>query len=378
MGTLDYIVIALFAIAMIGIVVWVFKQKQKSSGDFFLAGRDATWLAIGASIFASNIGSEHLIGLAGAGASSGMAMAHWEIQGWMILILGWVFVPFYSRSMVLTMPEFLERRYNKESRTILSVISLVSYVLTKVAVTVYAGGLVFKEVFGIQELWGIDFFWIAAIGLVLLTALYTVIGGMKSVLYTSVLQTPILLIGSLVILVLSLKAVGGWDQVLEACRVTPVNEYGDSMINLIRSNRDANFPWLGVFIGSSVIGFWYWCTDQFIVQRVLSGKDETQARRGAIFGAYLKLTPVFLFLIPGMVAFAMQKHGITVNGETFTMSSADAAFPTLVAKLLPAGFKGLVVCGILAALMSSLASLFNSSAMLFTIDFYKKYRPKAS
>lgn len=224
----------------------------------------------------------------------------------MILILGWVFVPFYSRSMVLTMPEFLERRYNKESRTILSVISLVSYVLTKVAVTVYAGGLVFKEVFGIQELWGIDFFWIAAIGLVLLTALYTVIGGMKSVLYTSVLQTPILLIGSLVILVLSLKAVGGWDQVLEACRVTPVNEYGDSMINLIRSNRDANFPWLGVFIGSSVIGFWYWCTDQFIVQRVLSGKDETQARRGAIFGAYLKLTPVFLFLIPGMVAFAMQ------------------------------------------------------------------------
>ena len=166
MGTLDYIVIALFAIAMIGIVVWVFKQKQKSSGDFFLAGRDATWLAIGASIFASNIGSEHLIGLAGAGASSGMAMAHWEIQGWMILILGWVFVPFYSRSMVLTMPEFLERRYNKESRTILSVISLVSYVLTKVAVTVYAGGLVFKEVFGIQELWGIDFFWIAAIGTV--------------------------------------------------------------------------------------------------------------------------------------------------------------------------------------------------------------------
>ena len=154
-----------------------FRQKQQSSGDYFLAGRDATWIAIGASIFASNIGSEHLIGLAGAGASSGMAMAHWEIQGWMILILGWVFVPFYSRSMVTTMPEFLERRYNKESRSILSVISLVSYVLTKVAVTVYAGGLVFQQVFGIETMWGIDFFWISAIGLVLLTALYTVIGG---------------------------------------------------------------------------------------------------------------------------------------------------------------------------------------------------------
>lgn len=364
--------------ALVGIIVWVFKQKQDSSGDYFLAGRDASWLAIGASIFASNIGSEHLIGLAGAGASSGLAMAHWEIQGWIILILGWVFVPFYERSMVLTMPEFLEKRYNKESRTILSIISLVSYVLTKVAVTVYAGGLVFKEVFGIQELWGIDFFWIAAIGLVLLTALYTVVGGMKSVLYTSVLQTPILLIGSLVILVLGLKAVGGWDQVLAACSVTPANEYGDTMVNLIRDNRDPDFPWLGALIGSSIIGFWYWCTDQFIVQRVLSGKNEREARRGTIFGAYLKLTPVFLFLIPGMIAFAMQKNGVLINGVPFSMSTADAAFPSLVAQLLPAGFKGLVVCGILAALMSSLASLFNSSAMLFTIDFYKKYKPEAS
>lgn len=378
MVTLDYIVIGLFALALIGIIVWVFKQKQDTSGDYFLAGRDATWLAIGASIFASNIGSEHLIGLAGAGASSGMAMAHWEIQGWMILILGWVFVPFYERSMVLTMPEFLEKRYNKESRTILSLISLVSYVLTKVAVTVYAGGLVFKEVFGIQELWGIDFFWIAAIGLVLLTALYTVVGGMKSVLYTSILQTPILLLGSLVILVLGLKAVGGWDQVLAACSLTPANEYGDTMVNLIRDNRDPDFPWLGALIGSSIIGFWYWCTDQFIVQRVLSGKNEQQARRGTIFGAYLKLTPVFLFLIPGMIAFAMQKNGVIINGVPFTMSTADAAFPSLVAQLLPAGFKGLVVCGILAALMSSLASLFNSSAMLFTIDFYKKYKPEAT
>jgi SSS family solute:Na+ symporter len=378
MATLDWIVIGIFGAVLIGIIIWVFRQKQNSSGDYFLAGRDATWLAIGASIFASNIGSEHLIGLAGAGASSGMAMAHWEIQGWMILILGWVFVPFYSRSMVTTMPEFLERRYNKESRTILSIISLISYVLTKVAVTVYAGGLVFKEVFGIDTLWGIDFFWISAIGLVLLTAVYTVIGGMKSVLYTSILQTPILLLGSLIIVVLGLKAVGGWDEMMRITSAVKVNAYGDTMTNLIRSNADESFPWLGVLIGSSVIGFWYWCTDQYIVQRVLSGKDEKQARRGTIFGAYLKLTPVFLFMIPGMIAFAMAQKGVVINGEVFTLSSSDAAFPTLVAKLLPAGIKGLVVSGILAALMSSLASLFNSSSMLFTIDFYKKYRPDAS
>ncbi len=376
---LDWGVLVIFAMALIGIIVWVTMQKEEDSQDYFLAGRGAGWIAIGASIFASNIGSEHLIGLAGAGASSGMAMAHWEIQGWMILILGWAFVPFYSRSMVLTMPEFLEKRYNPESRTILSLISLISYVLTKVAVTVYAGGLVFQQVFGIEEMWGIDFFWISAIGLVLITALYTVLGGMKSVLYTSVLQTPILLLGSLIIVVLGLKELGGWNQMMEVVRATPVNEYGDSMGNLIRSNSDADFPWLGVLIGSSVIGFWYWCTDQFIVQRVLSGRDQTQARRGAIFGAYLKLTPVFLFLIPGMIAFAIhQKTGaflpLLENGN----ANADAAFPTLVATLLPAGVKGLVVCGILAALMSSLASLFNSSAMLFTIDFYQKFKPDAS
>ena len=382
MAIWDWLVIALFFVALIGIIVWVMRQKQNNAEDYFLGGKDATWIAIGASIFASNIGSEHLIGLAGSGASSGMAMAHWEIQGWMILILGWVFVPFYSRSMVITMPEFLERRFNPASRTILSVISLISYVLTKVAVTVYAGGLVFQQVFGIETLWGIDFFWIAAIGLVILTAIYTIVGGMKSVLYTSVLQTPILLLGSVVILVLGLKELGGWDEMMKICSAVEVNEYGDTMTNLIRSNNDAQYPWLGALIGSAVIGFWYWCTDQFIVQRVLSGKNEKEARRGTIFGAYLKLLPVFLFLIPGMIAFALHQKYIGDGGFLPMLANgnpnADAAFPTLVAKLLPAGMKGLVVCGILAALMSSLASLFNSSAMLFTIDFYKRFKPQTS
>ena len=376
MQTLDWIVVGLFVIALCAIIWWVMRQKQNNADDYFLGGKDATWIAIGASIFASNIGSEHLIGLAGSGASSGLAMAHWEIQGWMILILGWVFVPFYSRSMVITMPEFLERRYNSTSRTILSVISLISYVLTKVAVTVYAGGLVFQQVFGIESLWGIDFFWIAAIGLVVITALYTIFGGMKSVLYTSVLQTPILLLGSLIILVLGLKELGGWDQMMAICSEVKVNEYGDSMVNLIRDNRDAQYPWLGALIGSAVIGFWYWCTDQFIVQRVLSGRDEKQARRGTIFGAYLKLLPVFLFLIPGMIAFALhQQLGSFLPLTPEGLPNSDAAFPTLVAKLLPAGVKGLIVCGILAALMSSLASLFNSSAALFTIDFYQRFKP---
>jgi SSS family solute:Na+ symporter len=370
---LDWIVLGLFVLGLVAIIVWVSRMKEDTSSDYFLAGRDAGWIAIGASIFASNIGSEHLVGLAGAGASSGMAMAHWEMHGWLILVLGWLFVPFYARSGVFTMPEFLERRYNSASRSLLSIISLVSYVLTKVAVTVYAGGIVFKEVFGIDSLWGIDFFWIGAIGLVVITGIYTTIGGMKSVLYTSVLQTPVLLVGSITIVIVGLIKVGGWGEMQEIFEQSKnLTEHGDSMMGLMRSSKDAEFPWTGVILGSAIIGFWYWNTDQFIVQRVLSGRNQTQSRRGAIFGAYLKLLPVFIFLIPGLIAFALNEKGL------IDLTDSDAAFPTLVNQLLPIGLKGIVVGGLLAALMSSLAALFNSSAALFTVDFYKKYKPQAS
>lgn len=372
MAILDWIVLGLFCLGLIGIIVWVTKKKTETSTDYFLAGRDATWLAIGSSIFASNIGSEHLVGLAGAGASSGMAMAHWEMHGWIILILAWFFVPFYARSGVFTMPEFLEKRYNKGARSVLSVISLVSYVFTKVAVTVYAGGIVFKQVFGIESMFGIDFFWISAIGLVVLTGIYTTLGGMRAVLATSILQTPILLVGSIVILIVGLIKVGGWSEVMEICRAVPVNDYGDSMTELMRSAKDKDFPWTGVILGSAIIGFWYWCTDQFIVQRVLSGRNLTHSRRGAILGAGFKLLPVFIFLIPGMIAYSLNAKGMIV------LPDSDTAFAVLVKELLPIGFKGLVVGGILAALMSSLASLFNSSATLFTVDFYEKFRPQAT
>jgi SSS family solute:Na+ symporter len=368
---LDWAVLGLFVLGLVAIIVWVSRMKEDTSSDYFLAGRDAGWIAIGASIFASNIGSEHLVGLAGAGASSGMAMAHWEMHGWLILVLGWLFVPFYARSGVFTMPEFLERRYNSASRSLLSIISLVSYILTKVAVTVYAGGIVFKEVFGIESVWGIDFFWIGAIGLVVITGIYTTIGGMKSVLYTSVLQTPVLLIGSITIVIVGLVKVGGWGELQSICGAH-LTANGDSMMSLIRSPRDPEFPWTGVILGSAIIGFWYWCTDQYIVQRVLSGRNETQSRRGAIFGAYLKLTPVFIFLVPGLIAYALDQKGM------IDLTSSDSAFPLLVRELLPIGLKGVVVGGLLAALMSSLASLFNSSATLFTVDFYKKFKPEAT
>jgi len=362
-GWQDWCTLGLFFFGLICIIWWVLRQKEETSVDYFLAGRNAGWIAIGASIFASNIGSEHLVGLAGAGYESGMAMSHWEIQAWLILVLGWVFVPFYARSRVFTMPEFLEKRFCSGARSFLSIISLVSYVLTKVAVTVYAGGIVFKTVLGIDKWMGIDFFWVGAISLVVITGLYTIFGGMKSVLYTSVLQTPVLVIGSVVILIVGLVKLGGWGELERICA---------DNIHCIRPADYPKFPWTGVLFGSAIIGFWYWCTDQYIVQRTLSARNQTEARRGAIFAGYLKLLPVFIFLVPGMIAFALNQKGI------MELKSADAAFPTLVSTLLPAGLKGVVVGGLVAALMSSLASLFNSSATLFTVDFYKKFRPQST
>jgi len=377
-NTLDTVILGAFFLCLVGIIVWVLTKKEETSQDYFLAGKNAGWVSIGSSIFASNIGSEHLVGLAGAGFISGMAMAHWEIHAWLILVLGWVFVPFYDRIKIFTMPEYLERRFSAGSRSILSIISLVSYILTKVAVTVYSGGVVFSTVFGIDKIpdnipliGGMDLFWVAAIGLVAITGLYTILGGMRAVMYTSVLQTPVLLIGSVVILVLGLIAAGGWGEVQRTV--------GDN-IHLIRSNADPEFPWLGVLFGSAIIGFWYWCTDQYIVQRVLSGRSQKEARRGTIFAGYLKLMPVFIFMIPGMIAFTLYQKGLLtlpLNTQG-TGPDADKAFSSLVAQFLPIGLKGVVVCGLLAALMSSLASLFNSSAALFVGDFYKKMKPNAS
>lgn len=362
-SALDWVVLSGFFVLLLGIVIWSLLQKEETTADYFLAGRNAGWLVIGASIFASNIGSEHLVGLSGAGAQSGMAMAHWELQSWIILLLGWVFAPFYWSSKVYTMPEYLERRYSSASRTFLSFISLVSYVLTKVSVTVYAGGVVLKTVLGIDTMFGIDFFWVSAMGLVVLTGLYTVFGGMKAILWTSVLQTPVLILGSLVILVVGLDLVGGFAE---------LERINGEQMRLIRPMSDPNFPWPGVIFGSFIIGFWYWCTDQYIVQRVLSAKGIQAARRGTIFAGYLKLLPVFIFLFPGMIAYALKVKGI------ISYDSPDQAFPTLVSTLLPAGIKGVVIAGLLAALMSSLASLFNSSATLFTIDFYKKFKPAST
>ena len=354
LDTLDWIVIVIYFIILLGVAWWVILQKQKNTEDYFLAGRNIGWFMVGASIFASNIGSEHVVGLAGNGAGDKMPLLIYEMHAWIVLMLGWVFLPFYARSGVFTMPEFLEKRFDERSRWVLSIVSLVAYILTKVSVTIYAGGIVVSALLGIP-------FWIGAVATVVLTGIYTVLGGMRAVVYTETIQAIVLVLGAGVLTFMGLDAVGGWSELKTTV--------GADYFNMWRPNSDPDYPWLPLFITSTVVGIWYWCTDQVIVQRVLTAKNIKEGRRGSIFGALLKLMPVFLFLIPGVVALGLKMQG------KLDWDNPDEAFPVLMSNLLPSGLRGLVAAGLLAALMSSLASVFNSCSTLFTLDIYKKLRP---
>ena len=385
-SALDWMVVALYFVANTAICVWCALLKEKDTTDYFLASRSAGWFLIGSSIFASNIGAEHLIGLAGSGAGSGMAFAHWELHSYLILVLGWVFAPFYLRAKIFTTPEFLERRYTPATRTFLSVIFLVSYVLTKASVTIFAGAFAIQTILGYDvisvPLFGdVDFFWFAALSLVSITGVFVVFGGMKSVLWTEAMHVPVLLVGSTVLLVVGLYRIGGLDalraanpetiQLWRPLSTTPETQGFPGFLF-----DPSATPWLGVLIASPIIGLWYWCTDQYIVQRVLTARNLTEARRGTLFAGYLKLAPLFIFLLPGMIAVALWKQG--TPGFEAIETNPQGAFPILVSNLLPVGLKGLVLAGMLSALMSSLASLFNSTATLFTVDFYKRLRPQSS
>ena len=376
MEIFDWTVVALY-FTIIALIAWWSSKNQKDTKDYFLAGRHTAWFVVGASLFASNIGSEHIVGLAGNGATSGMAMAHYELHAWLMVILAWVFVPFYYKSKVFTMPEFLEKRFDSRSRWTLSIVSLIAYVFTKVSVTVYAGALVFMtllpDTFGSPD----NAFWIGAITTVILTGIYTVIGGLRAVLYTEVIQAFILITGSFFITFYGLDLLGGWDELKNTLSANkeqfklwrPIIQEG------IPWWKNNDFPWLGIMIASPVVGIWYWCTDQYIVQRTLAAKSLKDARRGALWGGFLKIWPVFIFLIPGLIGYALHQKGLMLIPSKAEGIDGDQVFPTMVSTLLPIGLRGLVVAGLLSALMSSLASLFNSCATLFTLDIYSKLQP---
>lgn len=416
--SVDWLIIAGYFALLLGVAWWVISRQKDNATDFFLAGRHLPWFLVGASIFASNIGSEHVVGLAGSGASDGVAMAHYELHAWCLLVLAWVFIPFYMRSMVYTMPEFLERRFSTASRYILSIISLVMYIISKVAVGIFAGGVVFSVLlptlgFHIGSYF-VDSFWIGSVLVLVLTGLYTMLGGMRAVVYTEALQTVILVIGSVLITYFGMKEVGGWQELRNIVHAEgdpegyvekfnlwkpllpkgvestwdPVivkNDAGQVVKQAWYFNLKGHYPWIGMLICAPIIGLWYWCTCQYIVQRALGAKDEQHARRGSIFAGFLKLLPVFVFIIPGVICFALAKSGKVpafegmINTDGTPVEGAfQAAFPQMVIHVLPTGVRGIVVAGLLAALMSSLAGVFNASSTLFTMDIYQKYKPNAS
>src|SRR5690349_595811 len=405
---LDWTMIALYFGILLCVAWWVVRRGKENTTDYFLAGRNLGWWVIGASIFASNIGSEHIVGLAGSGATSGVAMAHYELHAWCLLVLAWVFVPFYMRSMVFTMPEFLERRFSEKSRYVLSIVSLITFVISKIAVGIFAGGVVFGTLLPEMSITiggaTIDSFWIGSVLVIVLTGLYTTLGGMRAVACNDAVQVLVLITGSALLTGYGLVQLGGWSELRHWC--------GSDMFNLwkplipagvegtwapvIDTNaagqvvREAwyfngNFPWLGMLFCAPIIGLWYWCTDQYIVQRALGAPNETVARRGSIFAAFLKLFPVYLFIIPGLICYALAKSGkipalgVMVGADGRVVSSvAQGSFPMMVQYLLPAGLRGLVVAGLLSALMGSLAGVFNACSTLFTVDLYEKWRPGAS
>ncbi len=369
----DVTIIFIYFAIVLWIAWWASRGKkgqENNSSDYFLAGKNAGWFVIGASLFASNIGSEIILGVSGAGARAEMPQANFEILAALILILlGWVFVPFYLRTGVFTMPEFLEKRYSKACRNYLSMVSVLAYIITKISLIIFAGALVFETI-------GVPF-WTGAIITVLATGFYTVLGGLKAVIYTDMVQAFILILGTGAVTYFGLNQLGGWDALIDTLSEASLqanNPPVDQFFNLWRPMSDTDYPWTGMLFGAPILGVWYWCTDQFIVQRTLSAKDISNARKGTLFAGFLKLLPVFLFFIPGVIAYALSQKGML----NFSLDNPDQALPAMITGFLPIGLKGLAISGLLAALMSSLSSAFNSSSTLITFDFYKQKNPNAS
>src|SRR5256886_5641004 len=342
-------------IAVIGVyfvvsfaIGFYFARKERPSTDYSLASRNIGWLAIGASLFVSNISTEHFIGLAGSGATSGLAVGHFEwLACLMLLLLGWVFVPFYLRSNVFTMPEFLERRFNRDCATYLASISVIAYIFTKISVHLYAARMVLERVVGWSPL-------TAAVMLVVATGVYTIAGGLAAVIYTDLVQTLILLAGAIALTIIGLDKVGGFAGLRAA---VPVDYF-----HMMKPATDGEFPWTGIFFGAPILGIWYWCTGQVIVQRVLSAKDQGHAKAGTIFAGFLKILPVFVLVLPGLIALGLYPELFhVVDGK---ITNGDIAYPTMIVNLLPRGLVGLMIAGLLAALMGAMSSVFNSASTM--------------
>jgi SSS family solute:Na+ symporter len=352
--TIDIIILVVYFVFVLALGVFL-GRKHEDAGDYFLAGRKMLWPFIGLSLFASNISSTTLIGLAGDAYSSGISVFNYEWMAAVVLVFFAVFLlPFVLRAGVYTMPEFLEKRFDARARMYFSALTIFLNIVVDTAGSLFAGGLLISMVFP-----GVPIWQIIAI-LALIAGSYTVLGGLAAVMYTDTIQAVLLLVGSVVITIVAYDKVGSWEAITAA--VSP------EKLSLIRPLDDPNLPWLGLLTGVPLIGFYFWCTNQFMVQRVLSAKSVMHGQIGSLLAGALKLPVLFIMVLPGTFAILLYPD----------LERADLVYPTLMFDLLPVGLLGLVLAGFIAALMSQIDSTLNSASTIVTMDFVRKYKPNAT
>ncbi|MGB9663436.1 MAG: sodium:solute symporter family transporter [Ignavibacteria bacterium] len=351
---IDAIVLVVYFILILSLGFYYSQKNDDNYEKYFLAGKNIPWFIVGVSIFATNISSEHFIGLAGAGSLRGLAVGQFELMAiFTLLFLGWFLVPIYFKTSVVTVPEFLEKVFDRRIRKFFALFSIIIYIFTKVLVSLFAAGLLFYDLFGLN-------IYASSILIVLITGLYSVIGGSSAVIRTQYFQGLILIIGAFILSIAGFNAIGGFAGL--------TSKVPADFFNMFKKASDPDYPWTGIIFGAPIIAFWYWCSDQYIVQRLLSAKSIDQARKGSLLAAALKILPIFILVFPGIFASVL-----------FPESRGDSAYSAMIySDIVPHGLKGFVIAGLLAAIMSSLAGVFNTISVLFTNDFYKLRHPDAN
>lgn len=368
--TVDLFVIAAYLSFIVGLGIWVGIRSKRNSEDsaksYFLASGKLKWPVIGLALFSTNISTIHLVSFAQEGFMNGLAFGNFEwMAAFTLIVLSLFFVPFYIRAKVTTLPDFLEKRYNGTCRDILAVISVFSAIFIHIGFSLYTGGVVLQGMFGVPLL-------LSIIAICILVGLYTVLGGLSAVVITEAIETVVLLLGAVIVTVICFMKLGSWQALVDS--VEPVK------LSVIRPHGDASgLPWYAVLLGYPVIGIWYWCADQTIVQRVLGAKDENHARVGPLFAGFIKILPVFLFVLPGLMCYALVQNGtLDISGMAVDADGnpdTKDTYAFMIRELLPVGVKGVITAALLAALMGTVAGAINSVSTLISYDLVKRWRP---
>jgi SSS family solute:Na+ symporter len=380
MNNIDLVISILYFLGIVAIGLWTGLKKKtvaagNASSEYFLAGQSLKWPMIGLALFATNISCLHLVSLAQSGFDTGLLSGNFEwMASFTLILLSLFFVPFYIRSKVATLPDFLEKRYNRACRDWLAFISIISAVVIHIAFSFLAGGIVLKTLFGVDM-------YTSVMVIAFFTGLYTIIGGLRAVVVTESIQTVVLLTGAVVITVICYNKVGGWGEITYTLKA---NDELDKLSMLKPSDDPTGMPWYAIFLGYPVLGIWYWCADQTIVQRVLGAKDENHARLGSLFCGFIKILPVFIFVLPGLMAYVLAQKGMfdissiqTIGSDGKVLTDSKAVYTLMITQLVPKGLVGVLAAALLSGLMSQISGALNSISTLFSYDLYKRFKPEA-